>query len=57
MLQVLKQRLSTRRFRTWCRKARNGYIVESMDATDQGIEKGRRLADNCGVAVVFLRLI
>ena len=35
--------------------ARNGYIVEAMDATDHGIEKGRRLADNCGVAVDFFK--
>ena len=35
--------------------ARNGYIVEAMDATDHGIEKGRQLADNYGVSVDFFK--
>lgn len=35
--------------------ARNGYIVTAMDATDSGIEKGKQLADNCGVSVEFFK--
>lgn len=35
--------------------ARNGYIVSALDATDHGIEKGKRLAEKYGVSVDFFK--
>lgn len=35
--------------------ARNGYIVSALDATDKGIEKGKKLAEKCGVLVDFFK--
>ena len=35
--------------------ARNGYIVSALDATDNGIEKGKQLADKFGVYVDFFK--
>lgn len=35
--------------------ARNGYIVSAFDVTDSGIEKGKMLADKCGVYVDFFK--
>lgn len=35
--------------------ARNGYIVSALDATDKGIEKGKLLAEKCGVLINFFK--
>ena len=35
--------------------ARNGYIVSGLDATDNGIEKGKQLAEKCDVSVDFFK--
>ena len=35
--------------------ARNGYVVSALDATDNGIEKGKLLAERYGVSVDFFK--
>lgn len=35
--------------------ARNGYVVSAFDITESGIEKGKLLAEKCGVKVNFFR--
>jgi tellurite methyltransferase len=35
--------------------ARNGYLVDAFDLSETGVEKARKLAENCGVAVNFFQ--